>query len=310
MKYSVVIILNQPRLEINETIKQLSRIFSETDRKHEFVLVANGFGVSQVDSMLFDELGGIDVKVVHFSRHVTTGMAVSGALAHCDGDAIMTSAPYIQLSGEDIISLLDVFEQGVDMVIPWRKNRVDPKINQFQSRLFNLLVQMTTKVGFNDLSCPLRIFRKEILDSFHLYGDLYRYLPIMAAKRAFKVVEKRCLHLHEEGETGFYSTREYVGRLLDFLTFHFDIFSSRKPLRYFGKRALFFILPGSVLLLFLFAGASLGFFGIGNSPWLIISLVLLLLGVTFWSVGLLGELIVFAMGRSRKEYIIEKVTGE
>ena len=171
------------------------------------------------------------------------------------------------------------------------------------------MVQWTTKLQFNDLSCPFRVFRKEILSAFHLYGDLYRFLPIMAAKRGYRVVEIPCQHLHEEGETGLYSPREYIGRTVDFLTFHFDILSSRKPLRYFGKRALYFLIPGSLLMLFLLVGASLGFFQVGNSPWLIFSLVLLLVGNMTWSVGLLGELIAFAMGRNRKEYLVEKEIG-
>ncbi len=310
MNYSVVIVLNKPRPEVFKTVRHLSEFLTAYGRDHEFVLVACALDTRHLEKLPFNELGEIEVKIVHFTRHVTTGTALSAALAHCDKKAIITSDWYLQFPDEEIHSLLDVFEQGADLVIPWRQNRVDPKINQLQSRFFNSLVQLTTKPKFNDLSCPVRVFRKEMLDSFHLYGDLYRFLPIVANERGYKVTEICCQHLHEEGETGIYSLREYVGRIIDYLTFHFDIFSSRKPLRYFGKRALYFLVPGTLLILFLLAGASLGFFPVGNSPWLIVSLLLLLLGSITWSVGLLGELIAFAMGRSKKEYLVEKVVGE
>jgi hypothetical protein len=160
---------------------------------------------------------------------------------------------------------------------------------------------------YHDLSSTLRVVRRKVLEETPLYGDLYRYLPILAKRRGFKVSEYAALHAEERGKVGYYGIREYVSRLVDLLSMRFNIRFVRKPLRYFGSRGLLLFLAG---MLCLSGAVFLRFTGqddLGNSPMLMIGLVLMLAGSGIWGVGLVGEIMTFTHGRKRKEYIVERI---
>jgi hypothetical protein len=163
-----------------------------------------------------------------------------------------------------------------------------------------------TGVPYHDLSSTLRVVRRKVLEETPLYGDLYRYLPLLARRRGFRVQEIPANHAEERGRVGYYGLREYTSRLVDLLAMHFILNFTRKPLRYFGLRGILLLLLGlscmTTSLVMRLAGAGT----LGDSPMLIIGLVLIVTGSGLWGIGLLGEILTFALGRKRKDYIVEK----
>jgi hypothetical protein len=193
-----------------------------------------------------------------------------------------------------------------DIICPYRQRRVDPSFNQIQSRLFNSLVRKIERTNLHDLSCTVRICRRKVLELTVLYGNMYRFLPIVAAQIGFKTKEVKCEHFQERGSTGLYSLSEYIVRMIDIFTIYFNTRFTKKPLRFFSSVGLVFVLVGLIITTYLFVQRFFLDIPIGNRPALFVSLLMLIFGVLVSSVGLLGEIIVFTHGRHRKEYTIEK----
>jgi hypothetical protein len=202
-----------------------------------------------------------------------------------------------------------VSDGSADLALPWRRGRVDPAINQWQSRLYNALVRHMTGADVHDLSSTLRVVRRAVLEETPLYGDLYRYLPLLAKKRGFKVCEIPAPHTRELGKVGYFGTSVYVSRFVDLLAIRFNLGFARKPLRYFGLRGVLLFLGGALCMTGAVALKITGVDDLGNSPLLMIGLVLFLTGSGLWGVGLLGEILAFTLGRKHKDYVVEKILG-
>jgi hypothetical protein len=162
--------------------------------------------------------------------------------------------------------------------------------------------------ALHDLSCTVTVVRRTVLEETELYGNMFRFLPVLAAKRGFRVKEMPVEHLQERGKTGFYSFSVYISRLIDILTLFFNTRFTRKPLRFFSFIGIGFTSLGGLSLLVIFIQKFFFNISIGNRPVLFISLLLTILGVLVASAGLLGEIIVYTNGRKKKEFTIEKNT--
>jgi len=202
--------------------------------------------------------------------------------------------------------LLDALDHECDIITPWRQHRVDPPFNQFQSKVFNTLVRKITKSDFHDLSCTVKIFRREVLEKTEIYGNMYRFLPIVASRKGFKTKEAKCEHYQERGKTGFYSVPDYITRLLDVFTLYFNTRFTKKPLRFFSSMGLGFLLIGLFITSYVFVQKFFMGIAVGDRPILLLAIFFMVLGVQAASVGLLGEVIVFIHGRQKKEYTIER----
>jgi hypothetical protein len=227
-------------------------------------------------------------------------------LNEVSGDILVVCGSYQQITNDSLVRALKSLDQKADIIAPWRQKRVDPSFNQFQSKVFNIFANKVTGSDLHDLSCTVKIFHREVLEETELYGNMSRFLPILAAQKGFITKEAPCKHLEERGKTGFYSLSEYVNRLLDIFTLYFNTRFTKKPLRFFSSIGLAFLVIGLGLTAFLFIQRFFMDVPIGNRPMLFISLLLMILGVLVSSVGLLGEIVVFTHGRSRKEYTAEK----
>jgi hypothetical protein len=183
---------------------------------------------------------------------------------------------------------------------------VDPAINQLQSRLFNTIVKKVVGTSLHDLSCTVKIFRRQVLEETRLYGNMYRFLPIVAARRGFRYKEIPCEHLEERGKTGLYGISLYLERIIDILTLYFNTRFARKPLRFFSNIGAFFFAAGALPVLYVLAEKIFQSQPLGKRPGLLLAIFFMVLGAQSASVGLLGEIIAFTQGRKRKEYTVEK----
>jgi len=275
---------------------------------HDLVLAINGPSQFSRRCMQNWPATAPEVKIIELAKKVSSAVCLQAVLPDCLGKVLIICGPYQQLDCLGLEQVLsDVSAGQVDLALPWRKNRVDPGINQLQSCLFNWLVKKMTGADFHDLSCLVRIVRKQVLLEVPLYGDLYRYLPLLAARGGFRVREYPVVHQQECGKIGFFGIREYINRFVDLIGMHFTLKFDRKPLRYFGLRGLIIFTAG------FFCGAvavylrALDGVALGNSPWLLSGLLLMVAGSGVIGIGFLGEILSFVFGRHRKDYIVEKI---
>lgn len=307
LRYSVIVLLEESVEDFAAYIKTLDDIFSATGDPFEILIMANG-----TEWFLKPELKRLarcNGRLKAFALNIRTSQAVclKAGIKESRGEIIVACGAYQQITGESFRRLLEQMDDETDVISPWRQKRVDPPLNQFQSRLFNAIVRTFTGSHFNDLSCEVKIFRRSIMEEIQLYGNMYRFLPIVAAQRGFKCKEVKCAHHQERGKEGFYSLSEYVSRVIDILTLYFNTGFSRKPLRFFSTIGAVFVAVAVTILLFIFAQKLLLNTPIGNRAELLLALFFMVLGIQTASFGLLGEIITFTHSQGRPDYIVEKV---
>ncbi len=273
----------------------------------EFIFVDDGVGPA-IDPKLkeLDE-SGPKIKVIRFHQRFGEAVALTAGFERSCGDVILTTAPYLQVDPSAIPAVLEQVDQGYDYVSGWRSKRVDPFLNRFQSQAFNFMVRMVTRVKLHDLNCAMRAMRRVVLEEVAIYGDLYRFLPIIAERHGFKVTEVPVIHREEKGKTGFFGIGVYVRRFLDMLTMLFLTKFTKRPLRFFGLLGSFFFFLGVGISLYLtglkiFTGDSLA-----DRPLLVLGVLLMVMGIQMISIGLLGEIIIFTHARGIKEHRVEDV---
>jgi hypothetical protein len=306
MKYSIVFLLEEEREGFSQFVESIHSLFSSQSSPFEILIMANGTG-----GFLRDALDGFsacdgDMRLYEFSKQTSEAVCLKAALKESSGEIIVVCGSYQQITSDSFLQLLEPLEEGVDIVCPWRQKRVDPPFNRMQSWFFNALVQRVTGTQLHDLSCTVRVFRREVLEKTELYGGMYRFLPIFASREGFKSAEVKCEHYQERGKTGFYSCSEYFNRLIDIFVLYFNTRFTRKPLRFFSLVGMIFFITGLLISMIIFAQRLFYEFPIGNRSALIAAIFLMVFGVLAASIGLLGEIIVFTHGRRKKEYVVEK----
>jgi hypothetical protein len=271
MKYSVIILLEERHEDFHNFIRSLDEVFSVTGEPFEMLIVANGLGAFLRNKL--DEIFG----------------------------------SYQQITNKSLVKAIKSLDNGTDIISPWRQKRVDPAFNKLQSKIFNSIVRILLKTELHDLSITVKIFNRRVLEETVIYGNMYRFLPIIASKRGFKTKEVPCEHFQERGKTGFYSLNEYIVRIIDIITIYFNLRFVKKPLRFFSSIGLFFLLLGSLFSSYIFIERIFYDHLLGDRPIMIFGILLMVLGVQVASVGLLGEIIVFIHARKKKDYTIERI---
>ena len=306
IKYSVIVMLEDENEDIVRYISDIYNLFSYRGDTFEVVILANG-----TEGFLQGKLEKLHkcsdkLKIFSFNKKISQAVCIRAGLKECRGRIFVVCGPYQQITNDSFIKLLDAMDDKVDVISPWRQYRVDPTFNRLQSGLFNFLVRKITKFNLHDLSNTVKVFRREVIEETELYGNMYRFLPILAAQKGYKYKEIKCDHYQEHGKTGFYSFSDYFTRILDIITLYFNIRFTRKPLRFFSTFGLLFLITGVFIIGYVFFQKIFLGHPIGGRPVLLLSLLFMVLGVQAASAGLLGEIVAFVYGRQKKEYSVDK----
>lgn len=306
VKYSVIILLEEQHEDFTQFVQNLYDLFSSRGEPFEILIMANGTGGFLRNQL--PKLQSCNDKLIAFELNSRTPQAVclKAGLKESSGEIIVVCGSYQQITDDSFLKMLDSLDDETDIISPCRHCRVDPSFNQIQSKVFNALVRWMTSSDFHDLNCTVKIFRCEVLEQTEIYGNMYLFLPVVAARKGFKTREIGCEHYQERGKTGFYSPSSYLSRIIDILTLYFNTRFTRKPLRFFSAMGLIFLVLGLFVTSYVFAQRFLLGYAIGGRPALLLAILFMVLGIQAASVGLLGEIIVFAHGRHSKEYTIEK----
>jgi hypothetical protein len=245
-----------------------------------------------------------------FNKKTSQAVCIKAALRECKGSHIVVCGSYMQIDEVSFVHLLDALDDRVELISPWRQNRVDPWLSQIQSKIFNWLVRIITKADLHDLSCTVKIFKREVLENTDLYGNMFRFLPIVAGQKGYLYKEVPCNHFQERGPTGLYGLETYVERVFDILTLYFITGFSRKPLRFFSMIGSLFFTAGGVAFLLVLIQRIILEYPLGDRTMLLTSIMFMVLGMQTVGVGLLGEIIAFTYGRLKPAYSVEKITAD
>lgn len=207
------------------------------------------------------------------------------------GDIIFTLDADLQDNPKEIPNFLAKLDEGYDLVSGWKRNRHDPWHKVIPSRILNYITRKLTGVNLHDINCGYKVYRKEVTDSLNLHGELYRFIPVFAAKQNFKVTEIPVDHRKRTfGKSKFGIERNIKG-LLDLITIIFLTGYLRRPGHFFGVLGIISFFTGTVIGLYItYLRITTG--GIQyRQPLLFLGILLIIVGVQFVSTGLLAEMI-------------------
>jgi len=303
---SVVIAISSADAHPSTVVDGFGEALRDAGYPCEFVVVVDG-PVGRFD----DELAELGER---WTVHVVTleggglgeSIALSAGVAKANGELVVNAPPYLQIEPQDVVDVVKALEAGADCVATWRERRVDPWLNQLQSRLFNRALRLIMNAPFHDLNSGTRGFRRQVLEEVAVYGELYRFLPVLAARQGFRVVEVRVRHREEKGRSGFYGIGVYLRRMLDILAITFLTRFTQRPLRFFGYLGFAAIVVGApVALFYLYRRLFEDGYSLADRPGFVISAILAAFGVQLIGFGLIGEIIIFTQAPNLRDYKVE-----
>jgi len=256
------------------------------------------------------------VSGIRFRRNFGKAAALTAGLRSIRGDLVLTMDADLQDDPAEIPRLLSKLNEGYDVVNGWKQRRLDPWHKVYPSKVFNGLVGALTGLKLHDHNCGLKLFRAEVAQEIRLYGEMHRFIPVLANARGFRVTELPVNHRPREHGQSKYGIKRFLRGFLDLLTIAFLTGFSQRPQHLLGGCGLFCFMLGALGLVYLacqwllmHAFHALPVEPIGNRPLLIYSAALLLLGGQALSLGLLAELIVSLVGREQDAFSVRERTA-
>jgi len=274
----------------------------------QFIYVLDGSFTNLAEQLRSIDARPHKIEIISLTRTFGESTALSLGFKAARHDLVLTLPAYQQVELDPIWKMFDRIADA-DMVIVRRWPRHDSRVNQFSSRAFHWMLRGVIHGSFRDLGCGVRLIRKRILEEITIYGDQHRFLPILAERRGFRVVEVDLPQAKSEGNIRVYRPGVYVSRILDLLGVFFVVRFTKKPLRFFGMIGSVSISAG---LLLLFVAVLQRYFlqiPLADRPVLLLGSLLLVLGVQLFALGLIGELIIFTHARDLQEYAVSETVN-
>jgi len=249
------------------------------------------------------------VRLVRLRRNFGKAAALCAGFDFSSGAVIVTMDGDLQDDPQEIPRFLEALDSGgFDLVSGWKRRRRDPMSKRYPSRLYNWVTKRLARVDLHDFNCGFKAYRREVLEQIAIYGELHRYIPVLASRRGFRIGEIEVEHHPRRfGESKYGWDRFYKG-LLDLITVLFITKYTRRPLHLFGAFGLLFLTGGFAIDLYL---AILWFQGeaLSNRPLLLLGVLLMLLGIQVLTTGLIGEMITFKNFNRTDSYSVKERIG-
>jgi hypothetical protein len=277
-------------------------------RPYEFVFVAEPWARPCIDVLGPLVAAGEPIRVLEVGQTVGEAAMLDAAASTCSSPIIATLPAYPRVQPGALEGLIEEVEAGADLASAVRVSRDASLVNRIQNRIFHGLLSQLGARGFRDVASGVRAMRRTILDDLPLYGDFFRFLPVLARREGFNVVECEAAQHLEDQRARVYAPGVYLRRLIDLLGLFFILRFTHKPLRFFGLVGSSFALGGAVILAVLFV-QRVGGRGIADRPMLLLGTLLLVLGVQAIAMGLIGEIIVHLSASHRRTYRLRSDAG-
>jgi glycosyltransferase involved in cell wall biosynthesis len=281
--------------------RELTGVLERLGRSWEIIFVDDGsrdgsFEIVQKLHRADDRVRGVQLR-----RNFGKAAALAVGFREARGELVVTLDADLQDDPAELPKLLGRLEEGFDLVSGWKARRQDPRSKTWPSRLFNWVTGRLTGLPLHDFNSGYKIYRREVVEEIRLYGELHRFIPALAAWRGFRVTEVPVHHRPRQfGRSKFGSARFWRG-CLDLLTVLFLTRYTRRPLHLFGGLGLVAWTVGFLANAYLTGIWLSGAQPIGTRPLLAFGVLSMLLGVQFFAVGLLSELVLSYQTRSADE---------
>jgi len=252
-----------------------------------------------------------NVRVVRLRRNFGKATALRAGFDQAQGETVVTIDGDLQDDPAEIPRLLAKLDEGFDLVSGWKTRRRDRLSRRLLSRIFNRVTGWFSGVHLHDMNCGLKAYRAEVVHGLRLYGELHRFIPVLAHYRGFRIAELPVNHRPREHGRSRYGVERYLRGFLDLLTVSFIGRYRHRPLHLFGGLGLILGAFGTAILIYLTVLKALGN-AIGHRPLLLLGVLLVVIGMQFFSLGLISEMITShheerAGERDRAELLVDEV---
>jgi glycosyltransferase involved in cell wall biosynthesis len=307
---SIVVPLYNEEENIPELYDEINGVVVTNKLDAEIVFVDDGSSDRTVERLMEVSAGNDRVVIVRFRRNFGQTAAMSAGIDYSSGEVIVTLDGDLQNDPAEIPRMLEKLNEGYDLVAGWRKNRQDRVLSRkIPSMLANRLISKTTKVQLHDYGCTLKAIKADVAKNIHLYGEMHRFIPALAAELGVKIAELPVNHRARKHGTSKYGISRTFRVLLDLLTVKFFLGYSTRPLHMFGMMGFVSGGLGSLILALMFFERVFLGNPIGNRPMLLLGALLFLIGLQFVCFGLLAEILVrtYHESQSKRIYTVRDV---
>lgn len=308
-KISFVIPAKNEEKNIEKLYSELINQIKILKTKYEIIFIDDGSTDKTYD--IFKKLSKKDknVTTIKFRGNWGKSMALQAGFGRAKGDIIFTLDADLQDDPKEIPNFLKKLDTGYDLVSGWKKVRHDPISKVIPSRILNFTISLLTGIKIHDVNCGFKVYKKEVVQTLNLYGELYRYIPIIAAGQNFSVGEIPINHRKRKFGKSKYGISRNIKGFLDLITVIFLTGYLRKPGHFFGAAGLSSFSAGFAIGLYItYIRLTTG--GIDfHQPLLMFGLLLMIVGIQLFSTGLIAEMILnFNQNKNSVDKMISEIT--
>lgn len=286
---SVVIPILNERATLRRLLEEVTRALDACGREWEAILVDDGSTDGTWGELL--ELKGDDSRfsLLRLRRNFGKAAALSAGFQTARGDVIVTMDSDLQDDPHEIVRLLAKLDEGFDVASGWKERRRDPWTRRVLSRGFNSLVGGVTGLRLHDVNCGLKAYRRSVVEGITLYGELHRFIPVMAHFEGYRIAELPVNHRPRVAGNSRYGLERYLRGLLDLVTVAYFGRYRYRPLHLFGSFGILSSGAGAAICVYLTVLKAMGT-AIGHRPLLVLGALLIVVGVQMVMMGLLAEM--------------------
>ena len=297
---------------------ELEEVRLKNDLKMEYVFIDDGSTDGSFEKLSSIAGENSNLKLIQLRRNFGKSKALFLGMHECRGDVIVTMDADLQDNPENIIGLIEKLNEGFDLVGGWKKNRHDPITKTIPSLIFNWMVRKLTKTGFHDINCGLKAYRRWVIENFTFRGEHHRFSMILSEAIGARVTEIPVSHRSRRFGKSKFGVERFLRGFLDLITVLLLTRYLERPLHFFAKPGIVFILIGGVIfsvlvaehIYYLFTG--LREYQLVARPLLIISTILIVAGIQITSIGFILEYFLKVKDRSNniRTFVKDKINLE
>lgn len=307
---SVVVPVRERPEPLGELYREYAAGLEAAGQEAEFIFVAPAWRSDDLAPLRQLREDGEPVRVLEVGGEITEAGLLKAGTGRARGEILLTLPAYYRVEAAALPELVEAVARGeADLAVACRSPRRDPWINRLQNRVFHGLLGLLVGQTVRDTGCGVRAMRPEVIENVPLYGDFYRFLPVLAAREGYRVRELESAQHEKDAGPRVYGPGTYVRRLVDLLGVFFLTRFTYKPLRFFGLVGSALGAAGAAVLLIVFAQRMAGQ-ALADRPLLVLGVLLATLGVQAVALGLVGEIIVHFNVPDRPGYRVVEDTGE
>lgn len=294
-KYPVDISVVIPLYNEEESLPELEAAIEKAlskDFSYEIIFVDDGSSDNSWKIVQELKQKGDFIKGISFRQNCGKSVALQAGFEMAQGEFVVTMDADLQDDPNEVPAMVQMLKDGSDLVSGWKKERHDPIQKTVPSKFFNLVTRVSSGIYLNDFNCGLKAYKSEVVKSIYLYGELHRYVPVLAKNAGFSRIAEKVVkhHPRKYGITKFGLNR-FINGFLDLITILFVQRYLQKPMHFFGTIGVLLLGLGGAINIYLAYDKLILGHGLGNRPLMFLGILLMVLGVQFFSTGLLGELI-------------------